>query len=305
MKIGIAGTGRMGTAMALRLLDKGHEVTVWNRTREKAATAADAGAFVAATPTALVESSDKIISILTNAAAMQSVYTGKDGLLSGNVIGKLFIEMSTVRGSDHLALAPKIETNGALLVECPVSGTVKPAREGTLVGFAAGTPEAFAEAKGLLEQLCRRVELIGALGAGANMKLAVNLLLTVFWQALAEACGLMHEVPIEPERLIGLFADTNIGAAMLKARAAEVVGALEGKSPGPASFDVDFMRKDLRDMLQEAQALGVSLPVATQTLSCFDETSRAGAGKIDGTQYPAWWISQTLASQYGLVQTLV
>ena len=136
------------------------------------------------------------------------------------------------------------------------------------------------------------------------MKLAVNLLLTVFWQALAEACGLMREVPIQPERLIGLLADTNIGAAMLKARAAEVVAGLEGKSPGPASFDVDFMRKDLRDMLQEAQALSISLPVATQTLSCFDETSRAGAGKIDGTQYPAWWISQTLASEYGLEQTL-
>jgi 3-hydroxyisobutyrate dehydrogenase len=307
MKIGIAGTGRMGTAIALRLLDKGHQVTVWNRTREKTATAAGAGALVATTPAALVATSDKIISMLTNAAAMHDVYTEKDGLLSEDAAGKLFIEMSTVRGVDHLALDAKVATKGALLLECPVSGTVKPAREGTLVGFAAGTPEAFTEAQALLEQLCRRVELIGALGAGASMKLAVNLLLTVFWQALAEACGIMHEVPMEPRRLIGFFADTSIGAAMLKARGADVAAALEGKSASPASFDVDFMRKDLREMLREAEALGVSLPVTTRTLSCFDETSRAGAGRIDATQYPAWWIGHMLhmaPSECGLAQSV-
>src|SRR5205807_9130759 len=197
MKIGIAGTGRMGTAIALRLLDKGHSVTVWNRTPEKTRTAADAGALVAATPAALARTSEKVISMLTNSAAMQAVYLGNDGLLSGNVARKLFVEMSTVRGSDHRALAPNVEAKGGLLLECPVSGTVKPAREGTLFGFAAGTREAFSEAQPLLEQLCRRVELIGALGAGARMKLAVNLLLTVFCQSLAEACSLMHDVQIE------------------------------------------------------------------------------------------------------------
>jgi len=293
MKIGIAGMGRMGTAMALRLLDKGHEVTVWNRTGEKTKTAADGGALVAPTPAALARASDEVISMLTNAAAMQAVYTGDDGLLSGDVAGKLFIEMSTVRGSDHRALAPKVEAKGARLLECPVSGTVKPAREGALFGFAAGTPQAFAKARPLLELLCRRVELIGAMGAGASMKLAVNLLLTAFWQAFAEACSLMRPVAIEPERLVDLFADTGIGAPLVKARAAAIAAALEGKSAGPASFDIDFMRKDLGEMVQEAQALGVSLPVGALTLRCFDEASLAGAGKIDGTQYPAWWIRHT------------
>ena len=297
MKIGIAGTGRMGTAMSLRLLDKGHDVTVWNRTRDKTKTATDAGALVAATPAALARTSDKIITMLTNASAMQAVYTSDDGLLSAHVAGKLFIEMSTVRGSDHRALAPTVEAAGALLLECPVSGTVKPAREGTLLGFAAGTPKAFAEGRPLLELLCRRVELIGAMGAGASMKLAVNLLLTVFWQGFAEACSLMHPVAIEPERLLDLLADTGIGAPLVKARAAAIAAALEGKPTGPASFDIDFMRKDLREMLQEAQTLGVSLPAAARTLSCFDEASLAGAGKIDGTQYPAWWIGHMQATE--------
>src|SRR5215210_4656211 len=102
--IGIAGTGRMGTAIALRLLDKGHEVVVWNRTRQKTEIAADAGAIVAPTPAVLVSACDKIISSLTNAAAMRTVYTGRGGLLSGDAAGKLFIEMSTVRAADHRAL---------------------------------------------------------------------------------------------------------------------------------------------------------------------------------------------------------
>ena len=296
MKIGIAGTGRMGTAMALRLLDQGHRVMVWNRTRDRTDTAAAAGASVAGGAAALAADCGCIISSLTDESAMHAVYTGPDGLLSGDVAGRVFIEMSTVRGTEHQALAPKIEAKGALLLECPVSGTVKPAREGTLVGFAGGTPKAFAKALPVLVPLCRRVELIGGMGAGARMKLAVNLLLTVFWQALAEACELMRGVPIEPARLIELFADSNIAAGILRTRGAAITAALEGQlAAAPSSFDIDFMRKDLRQMLQDAAALETGLPLAAQTLTCFDQASRAGAGRIDGTEYPAWWSNRTRA----------
>src|SRR5258706_2809150 len=129
------------------------EIRVWNRTRENTAVCAAAEAAVATTAAALASACDRIITILTNAAAMEAVYTGKDRLLSGNVRGKLLIEMSTVRKDDHRALAPKVAAKGAALIECPVSDTVKPAREGTLVGFAGGAPEAFTEAQPLLEQL--------------------------------------------------------------------------------------------------------------------------------------------------------
>jgi 3-hydroxyisobutyrate dehydrogenase len=297
MKIGIAGTGRMGTAIALRLLDKGHQVTVWNRTRDKTAAAARAGAAVAASPAGLAATSDRIITILTNTPAMHAVYMAPQGLLAAEVRGKLFIEMSTVRGGEHRLLAPKVEAKRAFFLECPVSGTVQPAREGKLFGFAGGTAHAFAEARPLLALLCRRVELVGPVGTGASMKLAANLLLTVFWQALAEACALMQGAPLAPERLIELFADSNIGAGMLKARGALVAAALKGEPAAAASFDIDFMRKDLREMLQEAAAMGLALPAAAQTLSSFDEASRAGAGKIDATQYPAWWIRRAKATE--------
>ena len=297
MKIGIAGTGRMGTAIALRLLELDNEVTVWNRTFRKTAVATAAGAAIARTPADLASRCDSIITILTNAEALDQVYTGEDALLSGNVRDKLFIEMSTVRADDHRALAPKVAAMEATLLECPVSGTVTPAREGKLFGFAGGAPSAFSDAQPLLAQLCRRVELIGPLGSGANMKLAANLLLTVFWQALAEACSLMRPVAIQPQRLIELLADSNIGAGILKVRGELVASGLQGKGTETATFDVDFMRKDLRDMLSEAAALEVTLPVAAATLKHFDAASFAGFGEIDATQYPAWWIDHSKTEQ--------
>ena len=127
------------------------------------------------------------------------------------------------------------------------------------------------------------------------MKLAANLLLTVFWQAFAEACSLMQPVALEPERLIDLLADSNIAAGVLKARRAALVAAFAGAPSEAASFDIDFMRKDLRDMLAEAEAAGAALPLAAQTLRCFDETSRAGFGQIDGTQYAPWWMNHSVS----------
>ena len=177
-----------------------------------------------------------MITILTNAAAMEAVYVGPDGLLLGSAAGKLFIDMSTVRGDSHRVGAPKVAAQGAVFLECPVSGTVGPARRGTLVGFAGGTPEVFARAKPLLEQVCRRVELIGPMGSGANMKLAANLLLAVFWQALAEAVSLVRSVDIDPVRLVDLLADSNLSAGILRARGAQVAAALAGQDTGAQTF---------------------------------------------------------------------
>ncbi len=138
MKIGVAGTGRMGSAIAQRLMNLGHELAVWNRTQEKTRPLAAAGAKVAATPSQLATSSEAIITILTDAAAIDAAYHGKVGLLSGGISGKLFIEMSTVRPETERMLAAKIGEKGAVMVECPVGGTVGPAKDGKLFGFVGG-----------------------------------------------------------------------------------------------------------------------------------------------------------------------
>jgi len=138
VKIGIAGTGRMGAAIAQRLLGLGHEVTVWNRTAEKTRPLAAAGAKVAAIPSQLAGASETVITMLTDATAIDATYHGKDGLLAGSVNGKLFVEMSTVRSETERLLAGKIRAKGAAMIECPVGGTIGPAKEGKLFGFVGG-----------------------------------------------------------------------------------------------------------------------------------------------------------------------
>src|SRR5499427_9378705 len=137
----------MGAAIAQRLLSLGHDVAVWNRTAEKTRPLAAAGAMVAGTPAALAAASETVITILTDAQAIDAAYHGKEGLLSGDVGGKLFVEMSTVRPETERALAAKIRAKGAAMIECPVGGTIGPAKDGKLFGFVGAELADFARAK--------------------------------------------------------------------------------------------------------------------------------------------------------------
>ena len=290
MKIGIAGTGRMGAAIAQRLLGLGHEVAVWNRTAEKTRPLAAAGAKVAATPSQLASTSETVVTILTDAAAIAAAYHSGDGLLSGDVSGKLFVEMSTVRPETERTLAGKIRAKGAAMIECPVGGTIGPAKDGKLFGFVGGETADVARARPLLEQMCRRIEHVGPVGAGASMKLAINLPLLVFWQAFGEALALVRPLGLDAGRLVDIFSDTSGATTALRNRAPALAAAIQGKEVGPITVDIDAMRKDLRTMVEEAKALGTELPVTSRALECYDQASGAGLGKGDITAIPVRWM---------------
>jgi 3-hydroxyisobutyrate dehydrogenase len=295
MKIGILGTGRMGSAMGERLLDLGHTLTVWNRTPAKAAALVARGAGLASNPAAVAGASDIVLSVLTDAAAIDAAYAGASGALAGPVAGKLFIEMSTVRPLTQVALAARVRACAAALVECPVGGTVGPAREGRLLGLVGGLAADVARARPLLEQLCRRVEHVGDIGAGASMKLAINLPLMVYWQALGEALALARPTGLSPERLLDILSDTSGAPTALKLRAPAVVAALSGVRTRGAHFDIDSIRKDLRTMIDEAQSLGYALPTAGAALATFDAAAADGMGSGDGTELAAWWLARACA----------
>jgi 3-hydroxyisobutyrate dehydrogenase len=292
MKIGLVGTGRMGSAMTVRLMNCGHELTVWNRTTDKMRALAAAGAKVAAAPAELTGACDLVITILTDAAAIDAVYLGTDGLLKGATAGKLFIEMSTVRPETKKWLAREIERKGAALVDCPVGGTIGPARDGKLFGFAGGDADAVLRAKPILDQLCRRVEHVGPVGAGASMKLAINLPLLVYWQALGEALVLCRALGLDSRRVMNIFADSSGGPNVLKVRGDKIAAVLEGQDTGPVTFDVDSIRKDLRTMIEEAKALDATLPLAERALECFDEAARDGLSGSDGVVLPVRWANR-------------
>jgi 3-hydroxyisobutyrate dehydrogenase len=287
MKVGIAGIGKMGAAIAARLIEVGHEVTVWNRTEDKAQSIA--GARVAATPAALAQSVETIITILTDEAALDTVYNGPAGLLDGNVAGKLFIDMSTVLPATEVALARAVRAEEAAFVECPVGGSTGPARQGKLIGLMGAEKTDAARARPLLERLCRRIEHAGPVGSGAVLKFAVNLPLMVYWQALGEALALARSVAITPERLMDLLSDTSGAAAVLKVRAPGIAAMLKGGDPGPVTFNVDGGIKDMQSMLTEAKTLGVELPLVERTLACYQETKRHRSGEAEISAVSVYW----------------
>ena len=289
MRIGIAGVGKMGAALALRLREVGHDVVVWNRTPERTRPLAEAGASVAASPLALAGDVETIITILGSVAAYPGVYDGADGLLAADLSGKLVVDMTTVQPADVRALAEKVRARGAAFVECPVGGTVGPARQGKLLGLAGGEPADLERAKPLLEQMCRRVELLGPVGSGAAMKLAVNLPLMVAYQALAEAVILARSTGLSNEALMELLSDTSGAPTILKTRHPAIAKTLAGEDPGGVNFDVDLICKDLRTMVAEAAARGATLPVAQAALETFQKAQAEGWGPRDGVWLPAYW----------------
>lgn len=290
-QVGIAGLGRMGAAIALRLLEQGHAVTVWNRSADKAKPVVEAGARLVGSPAEVARAAEIVITILTDAEAIEAVYGGPHGILSADLTGKVVVEMSTVRPETAKALAKRIEAKGGLPLECPVGGSTGPARQGRLIGLAGGIEEAFAKAKPVLEQLCRRLEHCGPMGAGTTMKLAINLPLMLYYQALAEAVTLCNHLGRDPAWLIDLFADTTGGSNVLKARGGSIAKALGGDYSDATGVDLDLLRKDMRTMLAEAAGLGVKLPVLQTTLDIYDKASSEGWGGRDGAAVPAYWRS--------------
>src|SRR5206468_4762118 len=139
-----------------------------------------------------------IITILTDAAAIAAVYDDSAGLLTGNVRGKLFIEMSTVEPQAQIALATKVREKGASYIECPVGGSTGPARQGKLIGLMGAEPADGARARPILEQLCRRLEHCGPVGSGSVMKLTINMPLMIYWQALGEALAPCRPLGLDP-----------------------------------------------------------------------------------------------------------
>ncbi|MGI1660711.1 NAD(P)-dependent oxidoreductase [Palleronia sp. KMU-117] len=275
--IGIAGTGRMGTAFARRLIETGHDVTVWNRTADRTAAATEAGAHLAPDLAALARC-DAILISLTDAAAVNAV---ADGLLATDMRGKLVIDLSTLLPEDARDLAARFLAAGADFVDCPVGGTVAPALKGQLLGMAGGTETAFARAKPLLDQLCRRVEHLGPAGSGAAMKLAVNLPLAVYWQTLAEALAMIEAEGIAADTAISLIADSSGGPTVLKNRAQVVIDTLQGADQ-PGTFDIAGLAKDLDLALQRASASGRQLPLSEDARKSYAAALSAGLGGFDG-----------------------
>ena len=293
MKIGVCGTGRMGSAIAQRLMSLGHEVGVWNRNPARTKPLTEAGAKLFVSAAELADGCDVVVAMLLNDAAVEAVYRGPGGILKSKLAGKLVIDMSTVRPDTMISTGTSVQRQGAAFVECPVGGTVGPAREGKLLGLVGGEKADVARAMPILEQLCRRIEHVGALGSGATMKLAVNLPLLVYWQALGEALTICKPLNLPAERLIDILSDTSGTPTAMKGRGPSIAKVLGGSPPGETAFALSGAKKDLATAVQFAASIGAELPVTASALACFEEAEAAGLGDADATAMPVRWTQRS------------
>jgi 3-hydroxyisobutyrate dehydrogenase len=289
MKIGVCGTGRMGSSIAQRLMSLGHEVGVWNRDAAKTKPLTEAGAVRYESPIDLVAGSDVVIVMLLNDAACDAIYRDPQGILNARLAGKLVIDMSTVRPDTMQTLGSLVIGRGAAFVESPVGGSTGPAKEGKLFALVGGEEADVQLAMPVLEQLCRRIEHLGPLGSGAAMKLAINLPLLVYWQALGESLTICKPLNLPADRLIDILSDTAGAPAAMKGRGAVIAKVLSGQPLGATAFGLTAAKKDLATAVQFAASLDAELPVAASALACFEEAEAAGLGEADATAVSSRW----------------
>jgi 3-hydroxyisobutyrate dehydrogenase len=267
----------------------GHEVGVWNRNQAKTRPLTEAGAKLFPTPTALVDGCEAVIVMLLNDAASEAVYRGTDGLLNAELAGKLVIDMSTVRPDTMQRFGAAVTERGAVFVESPVGGSTGPAKEGKLFALVGGETSDVARAIPILEQLCRRIEHVGPVGSGATLKLAINLPLLVYWQALGESLTICKPLNLPADRLIDILSDTAGTPTAMKGRGAVIAKVLGGQPLGETAFGLSAAKKDLATAVQFAASLHAELPVAANALACFEEAEAAGLGEADATAVSTRW----------------
>jgi 3-hydroxyisobutyrate dehydrogenase len=286
MKIGIIGFGKMGAAIAARLVECGYEVVAWSRDIQKVEISNIA--VVGSTPQQVIQKSDVIISILANDEATERAYFGEDGICSARLDGKIVIEMCTMLPERAKQLCQAVRGAGGAFLECPVGGTVKPARDGALVGMAAGDPTTFDKVKPILGELTRRLDFLGEVGNAAAMKLAINLPLMVYWGALGEAVALLGRYNINVEQAFDILTDSSGAIGPAKARQAPIIELIKNGQSGVSNFAIDQAIKDMSLMKSQASQNGVDCPIITAALDTAKLANDAGWDKKDISLLAAW-----------------
>ena len=272
-KIAFLGLGQMGTPMATRLLQAGHEVTVWNRSPGRAGPLGQQGAVVASSPAEAAAGVDFAVTMLATPQALEEVVLGDDGLARGLAAGQILIDMSTV-GPEAVRRVAAGLPNGLSMVDAPVRGSVSQATDGTLDVMVGATDEDFERVRPILEAF-GAVRHVGGPGSGAAMKLVANLALGAAIVALGEALAFGESMALGRGTVLDVLADSPIGPTVKSKRASIESGHY------PPNFKLRHAAKDLRLVTDAAEATGRDLKLAHATREWLDDAAEGGAADLD------------------------
>ncbi len=271
--IGFIGLGAMGSRIAARLIDAGHQVYGTNRTPEKAQPLVDHGLKWLDTPREVAAAADVVFSMVTDNEALQAIADGPDGMLAGLGPGKVYVDMSTVSPQASRELSGRVAEVGAQMLDAPVSGSIPQAETGTLAIMVGGDRSSYTAVEPLLHELGQAVTYIGPNGQGLIMKLAINISLAVQTLAFSEGLLLAERDGIDPTVAAQVMGTSPIGSPMLKARVPLLLDL-----PEHAWFDIALMHKDIRLARETGAELATLMPsaaVADDVLSQAEELGYA------------------------------
>jgi 3-hydroxyisobutyrate dehydrogenase-like beta-hydroxyacid dehydrogenase len=281
MKIGLVGLGRMGAAIAQRLRENGFEVAAWDQSAEACQAAAKSGTRVVGTPHEVAAQSDTVLSIITEDYGVRNIFNGPGGFLSGDVKGKLFIEMSTLQPMTGCELAPVVAAKGARLIDSPVLGTIPQVRDGKLYALVGGAADDVERARPVLEKLTRAIKHMGPNGAGYAMKLSVNLGLGAYIQALSESLALGAQQGLTLDQMLEVLQEAPYASGWMKSK----IGIMKGDKP-EMTLDIKTLRKDIMSCVATGAVTGVPMPLSSGTLASLSAAVANGMGSGDLAELP-------------------
>lgn len=284
MKIGIVGLGRMGAAMSQRLREHGFEVIGWDHSAAANERLMAAGLRIAAHPRAVAVESEIVISSITEDGGARKIFTGPEGFLKADVSGKLFVEMSTLQPMTARELAPLVEAAGARLIDAPVLGTIPQVRAGTLFAMVGGRAEDLDRARPALEKLTRRISHMGPHGSGYAMKLAANVGLGAYVQAIAELLALGARQGLALDQMLDALSESATATGWLKAK----TGVLKGEK-AEMTLDIRTLRKDIMSAVATGALTGVPMPLASGALASLSAAVDADYGAGDIAELPKFF----------------
>ena len=277
-KIGIVGTGILGEAVGLHLMDVGYDVIAFNRTKEKTKKLEKKGARILDSPKQVAENSELVITIVKDANAVREVIFGDSGIIDGKHDGMCIADMSTVNPNATREISKQIREKGIDYMEIPVMGGPNVAINGKLVIMASGEKEIFEKFKTVFESIAEQTFYLGETGTAHSIKLAMNLQIAMLALALSEGITLTKKAGFDPEIFLKILNSTYFKTGMSEGKAHNMIS--ENVKP---TFTLANLKKDLDTINDAAESFDAELPMAKIARKIYADATDAGFGDIDYT----------------------
>jgi len=278
MKVGLIGTGMLGNAVGLHLLQSDHQLTAFNRTKEKTKELEKNGAQIALTPKEVAENSEIVIIVVKDAQAVKQISFEKHGIIYGNHQNLIVCDMSTINPLKSKNIAEEFSEHGIPTLDTPVMGGPNVAINGELVMMAAGNKETFEKCKKLLETIASKVFFLGERGTAHAVKLAMNLQITMLALAISEGITLARGANVDPKIFLEVLNSTYFRTGMSENKANKMI-----QDKFEATFTLENLKKDIKTISETSKTLGLELPMTKKAGEVYENAVKDGFGNLDYT----------------------